>query len=212
MTPIQKNFENIAATVIKKMAVRQIEGYYCPDKAAALKKALELIPEGASVGWGGSVTVSEIGLIDAIKGGNYTAIDRSDAKNADEIRQKYLQMFGADWFLMSANAFTAEGELINIDGNANRVAALCYGPQNVLVVVGMNKLVTDAEGGFDRARLCAAPPNAVRLGKKTPCGTLGKCGECFTAGECMCSQFVYTRRSSIPWRIKVIIVGESLGF
>mgnify|MGYP003308518501 CR=1 FL=1 len=212
MTPVKKNYENVVTQIIKNMSIRQIEGYYCPDKESALKKALELIPEGASVGWGGSVTISEIGLTDALKNGSYAVIDRADAKTPEEVREKYLQMFGADWFLMSANAFTLKGELVNIDGNANRVAALCYGPKNVLVVVGMNKLVTDAESGFERARLCAAPPNAVRLGKKTPCGTIGKCGECFTAGECMCSQFVYTRRSSIPNRIKVIIVGETLGF
>ena len=112
---------------------------------------------------------------------------------------------------MSTNAITTDGELINIDGRANRVSFLCYGPENVLVIAGMNKVVTDVESGLKRVRLTACPPNAVRLNKKTPCAVNGVCGNCY-GEDCICSQFVVTRRSGVKNRIKVILVGEELGY
>lgn len=211
LTPKQKYYENVANTIIKNFNKRQIEGYYCPNKKSALEKTLELVEKGASIGWGGSITLIEIGLIDAIKNGDYKVIDRDIAKNLDDQRKIYGEICCADYFLMSSNAITLDGELINIDGRGNRVAFLCYGPQNVLILTGMNKIVKDVEQGVKRARDIAAPPNAIRLNKKTPCAVTGKCEDCYSP-ECMCGQFVVTRRSGIPNRIKVILIGEELGY
>lgn len=209
--PKEKYYENVANTIIKNMEKRQIEGYYCPDKESALKKALELIPKGSSIGFGGSVTLSETGLMDAIQNGNYKVINRELAKTAEEQRKIYGEICCSDFFLMGTNAITLDGELINIDGRGNRVAFLCYGPENVLILAGMNKVVTDIDSGFKRVRNIASPPNAVRLNKKTPCAITGKCENCYSP-DCICGQFVVTRRSGIPNRIKVILIGEELGY
>lgn len=209
--PKKKYYENIATTIIKNMEKRQIEGYYCPDKQSALKKALELIPKGSSIGWGGSITLSETGLMDAIQNGDYKIIDRDKAKNLEEQRKTYAEICMSDIFLMGTNAITLDGELINIDGRGNRVAFLCYGPQNVIILAGMNKVVTDIDSGFKRVRNIASPPNTIRLNKKTPCAITGKCEDCYSP-DCICGQFVVTRRSGVPNRIKVILIGEELGY
>jgi len=207
----QKYYENIANTIIKNFSKRQIEGYYCPDRVSALQKAIDLIPEGASIGWGGSITLEETGVMDFIKNGNYQIINRDLATTPDEQRKIYGEICCSDFFLMSTNAITLDGELINIDGRGNRVAFLCYGPQNVLILTGMNKVVTDIEEGLNRGRNIAAPPNSIRLNRKTPCAVTGKCEDCYSP-DCMCGQFVVTRRSGIPNRIKVILIGEEVGY
>ena len=204
-------YANVATTIIKNLNKRQIEGYYCPDKKSALTKALELIPKGASIGWGGSVTLDETGLLEAIQNGDYNIINRALAKTPEEQRKAYGKICCADYFLMSTNAITLDGDLINIDGRGNRVAFLCYGPQYVLILAGMNKVVTDIESGFKRVRNIASPPNAIRLNRKTPCAITGRCGDCYSP-ECMCGQFVITRYSLIPNRIKVILIGEESGY
>lgn len=209
--PKQKYYENVANTIIKNFSKRQIEGYYCKNRKEALQKALELIPEGASVGWGGSMTLVETGLLEAIKTGDYKVIDREKARDLEEQRKVYGEICCSDFFLMSTNAITLDGELINIDGRGNRVAFLCYGPQNVLILAGMNKVVSDVESGFKRVRDIASPPNTIRLNKKTPCAITGKCEDCYSP-DCICGQFVVTRRSGVPNRIKVILVGEELGY
>jgi len=211
MTPKKQYYENVSKTIIKGLEKRQMEGYYCPDCESAVKKALELMPEGSSIAWGGSMTLTEAGLMDAIRKGSYQIIDRDTAKTPEEQRKIAGEICCSDFFLMSTNAITLDGELINIDGRGNRVAFLCHGPENVLIFAGMNKVVTDVQEGFQRARNMAAPPNTVRLNKKTPCSVTGKCGDCYSP-DCICSQFVITRRSGVPNRIKVILVGEELGY
>lgn len=211
LLPKQKYYENVANTIIKNLSKRQIEGYYCKDKESAVKKALELIPKEASVSWGGSMTLTETGLMDAIKNGDYKLIDRDAATNLEEQRKIYGEICMSDVFLMSTNAITLDGELINIDGRGNRVAFLCYGPQNVVILAGMNKIVTDVESGLKRVRDIASPPNTVRLNKKTPCAITGKCEDCYSP-DCICGQFVVTRRSGVPNRIKIILIGEELGY
>ncbi len=211
MTPKQKYYENAAATIIKNLEKRQMEGYYCATSKEAVEKALELMPEGASIAWGGSMTLSETGLMDAIRGGNYEIIDRESAKSPEEQRKLYGKICCSDYFLMSTNAITLDGELVNIDGRGNRVAFLCFGPQNVVILAGMNKVVSDVQSGMQRVRDVASPPNTVRLNKNTPCATTGRCGNCLSP-DCICSQIVITRRSGIPGRIKVILVGEELGY
>lgn len=211
MSPKEIAKQNLANTIIENMKKKNMEGYYCATSAEAVEKAISLIPEGSSVTWGGSVTLCECGLMDALHANNYELIDRMDAKTPEEARIMYGKQVMADFFLMSSNAVTIGGELVNIDGNSNRVACLCCGPKNVIVIAGMNKVVSTIEDGVHRVRNIAAPPNTVRLNRNTPCAKTGKCGDCYSP-DCVCSQIVITRRSSIPNRIKVILVGEELGF
>lgn len=211
MTAKQKYYENAANTIIKNLEKRHMEGYYCATKEEAVGKALELMPEGSSIGWGGSETLSETGLMDALKEKEYRLIDRKAGTTPEETKKIYGEICMADYFLMSTNAITLDGELVNIDGRGNRVAFLCFGPDEVIVLAGMNKVVPDVKAGVDRVRNIAAPPNTVRLDRKTPCAVTGRCGDCLSP-DCICGQVVITRLSMVPGRIKVILIGEELGF
>lgn len=211
MSPKEIANQNLANTIIKNMHKKNLEGYYCATSAEAVEKALSLMPEGSSITWGGSMSVIECGLMDAIHQKNYELIDRDEAKTPEEARVMYAKQVMADYYLMSTNAITTDGELVNIDGRANRVACLCWGPQNVIVIAGMNKVANSIEDAVKRVRNFAAPPNTVRLNKNTPCSQTGRCGDCYSP-DCICSQIVITRRSSSPNRIKVILVGEELGY
>ena len=212
MSPKKEYFEKQAATIIKNLAKRQMDGYYCATAAEAKELALSLIPAGSSASFGGSMTLEECGVLDALRAReDVTLYDRNAAKSPEEIGQIYRQAFSTDTFLMSTNAITIDGELINIDGRGNRVAALIFGPAQVIIIAGMNKVTTDETAGLARERNMAAPPNCVRLGKKTPCTMTGRCGDCY-GEESICSQIVVTRRSSEKGRIKVILVGEELGY
>ena len=211
MSPKEIANQNLANTIIKNMAKKNMEGYYCATSAEAVEKALSLMPEGASVTWGGSMTLTECGLMDALRTANYEIIDRDTAKTPEEARVMYSKQVMADYFLMSTNAITIDGELVNIDGRSNRVSCLCWGPQNVIIIAGMNKVAPDVESAIKRVRNMAAPANCVRLNKNTPCAQTGKCGDCYSQ-ESICSQVLITRRSSAPNRIKVSLVGEELGY
>jgi len=205
---IAKRNELLAGKVIKGLSSRNMQGYYAADKSAALKLALSLIPEGSSVTMGGSMSVKEIGLTDALKTGNYRFIDRAEYKDP---REAMLLAYNADVFLASANAITEDGMLVNIDGNANRVSAIAYGPKKVVFVVGMNKVTPDIDGAIKRARNTAAPINAQRFGLKTPCAETGSCADC-KCPDTICCEFLITRYSRHKDRIHVILVGESLGY
>lgn len=211
MTPVQTAWKLQAELMIKSLQKRQMEGYYAATKEEAVSIALSLMPEGSSVGWGGSVTLTECGLMDALKTAPLQVIDRAQAVTPEEKDQMNARLITADTFLMSTNAITMDGELFNIDGHGSRLAFLIYGPKQVLVLCGMNKVVSSLEAAQERARLNACPPNCIRLNKKTPCAVTGRCGDCY-GSDCICSQFVTTRRSSVPGRIKVILIGETLGF
>ena len=212
MAPKKQYYENVAATIIKNLEKRRMNGFYCADKESAIAKVLELIPAGSSVGWGGSMTLKENGFFDALADANaYQIIDRDTAKTKEEEKKIYSDICAANVFLMSTNAITLEGELVNVDGRGNRVSFLCYGPDKVIVVAGMNKVVTDVEDGIKRVRNMAAPPNCVRLNKKTPCAITGACADCYSP-DCICAQTVVTRLSFYPGRINVILVGEELGY
>ncbi len=198
----------LAQVVIKGLASRNMTGYYAQDKAAALAQALALIPEGSAVTMGGAMSAHEIGLVDALKAGNYNFIDR-DAW-ADK-RAAMLAAYDADVFLSSVNAMTDDGVLVNIDGNANRVSAIAQGPKKVLFIVGMNKVCPDLDSAMKRARNTAAPANAQRFGLSTPCAKTGKCFDCKSM-DTICCQFLITRFSRHTDRIHLILVGEDLGF
>ncbi len=201
----------LAEKVIKGLQSRNMEGFYAETKEEALKLALELIPKGSSVGWGGSVSIEEIGLKDAVRAGDYTVYDREACTSAEEKRETELKTFGCDYFLTSSNAVTEDGILVNIDGNANRVAAIAYGPEHVLMIVGMNKIVKNEEAALYRARNEAATINAQRFPLETPCKKNGSCADC-KSKDTICCQFLTTRFSRHTGRIKTILVNESLGF
>ncbi|QUH31254.1 lactate utilization protein [Vallitalea guaymasensis] len=211
MTPRKKYYENTSKNLIKQFQKRRIEAYYCENKELAKDKILELLKDGSTVSWGGSMTLQEIDLFDSLKNGNYNLLDRSTAKNNEEAAEIYHQALSADYYLMSSNAITLDGKLVNIDGNGNRLAALIYGPDNVIVVAGMNKVVLDEESALKRVRNEASPINTVRLNKNTPCSITGKCSDCLS-DDCICCQTVITRMSRVPNRIKVILIGEELGY
>lgn len=197
--------------IIKNLQERNMEGFYAETKENALKKALEIIPEGASVSWGGSMSIQEIGLKDAVCQGNYKKYNREDAKTPEEKRNIELATYDCDYFLTSANAISEDGILVNIDGYANRVSAIAYGPRHVLMIIGMNKVVRDIDAAFSRARNEAAPINAQRFGLDTPCSKTGSCFDC-KMPDTICCQFLMTRYSKHPGRIKIILVNEELGF
>ena len=211
MTPKQLAFQAAAESIIKNLNQRNMEGYFCEDSTACVKKILEIMEDGAVIGWGGSQSIAECGLMDAIHNGRYTLIDRMTAKTPEESRELYARTVMADYYLMSTNAITMDGELINIDGNGNRVACLIHGPKHVIMVVGMNKLVSNVEDGYRRVRDIATPANTKRLNKNTPCFHTGRCGDCLSP-DCICNQVVITRRSGHAGRIKIFFVAEDLGY
>ncbi|MBD5522026.1 MAG: lactate utilization protein [Lachnospiraceae bacterium] len=211
MTHKTAAFAAMAKSIIKNLEKRNMEGYYFETGAECVKAITSSIPEGSVIGWGGSETIKEIGLMDAIHNECYELIDRSLAKTPEEARQIYAKTVLSDYYLMSSNAVTIDGELINIDGNGNRVACLIHGPSHVIIVVGMNKIVTDVESGIARVRNMASPPNAIRLNKDIPCAVSGHCHDCLSP-NCFCNQIVVTRRSGHTGRIKVYLVGEELGY
>ena len=200
--------EKLAQKVIKGLESRNMTGYYAADREEALKKALELIPEGSTVTMGGCMSAREIGLVDALKAGHYNFIDR-DA--IEDKRAAMLAAYDADVFLASANAITEDGVLVNIDGNSNRVSAIAQGPTKVVFIVGMNKVCDDIDGAMKRARNVAAPTNAQRFEINTPCKKTGSCANC-KSPDTICCQFLVTRYSRHADRIHVILVNDSLGF
>lgn len=200
-------FKKTAQSVIKWLEKRNMEGYYFETSEDAVKAALEMMPEGSAVAHGGSSSLTDSGMLDAIKAGNYTLIDRA----AQNTRENYAKAILSDYYFMSTNAITLKGELVNIDGNANRVGCLCHGPSHVILFVGMNKLATDVESAVKRVRTYACPANAHRLNRNTPCGNIGVCGECLL-DDCFCNQILITRRSGHKGRIKVFLINEELGF
>lgn len=211
MLPKKQNYENLADSLIEKFNLRGIEGYYCDNAEEALSMAKRFLTPGCSISWGGSETLKEIGLIDELKASDYILYDRDEAVTPEDKARLYRKIVTVDYFFMSSNAITLDGQLVNIDGSGNRVACLITGPSNVIIIAGMNKIVTDVETGIERVRNMAAPPNVIRLGFQNPCAQLGRCANCLSK-DCICCEIVITRKSRIPGRIKVILVGEELGF
>lgn len=205
---ITKRNALLARKVIKGLESRNMSGYWAESKKDALKLALSLIPEGSSVTMGGAMSAHEIGLVDALKKGNYNFIDR-DAY--EDKRAAMLAAYDADVFLASANAITEDGIMVNIDGNSNRVSAIAQGPRKVVFLVGMNKVYSDPDAAMKRARNVAAPINAQRFGLNTPCCKTGACMDC-KSPDTICCQFLITRFSRHKDRIHVILVNGNLGF
>lgn len=203
-----KKNKALAETVIKGLETRNMSGYYAATKEEALNIALSLIPTGSKVTHGGSVTIGEIGLLDALKKGDYEYCDRNAATDK---RAAELFAYDSDVYLGSVNAITQDGVLVNIDGNSNRVSAYAYGPRKLVLIAGMNKVASDVDAAMKRARNEAAPINVQRLNLNTPCAKTGACFDC-KSPDTICCQFLITRFSRHKDRIHVILVGEELGF
>ena len=207
----RKYYEKRGALMVKNLKSRHFDAYYCANKEEALAKALELIPEGVTVGWGGAQSAEDIGLLEAVRKGPYREIDRDTAKSPAERVALMKKALLADVFITGANALSLDGQMVNIDGNGNRVAAIVYGPDSVIVIAGMNKVVATLEDAVQRARTIAAPMNKQRFNLETPCEVTGACADCRSEG-CICNQLLITRNCKPTGRIKVILVGEELGF
>lgn len=204
-------FEKRGQILVKNLKNRHFDAWYCPDKQSALEKTLELIPRDKTVSWGGCESATEIGLIGTLQNGDYQIIDRSKAVSAEERTKMMKQGLAADIFITGANALSMDGQMVNIDGMGNRVAAIVYGPDSVIVIAGMSKVEDTVEAAVCRARTVAAPINKQRFENVTPCAVTGTCADCKTEG-CICNQILITRHCRPVGRIKFILVGEELGF
>lgn len=198
--------------VIRQLERRNITGHYCETAADASAKVLSLIDEGSEVSWGGSATLNEIGVKAALKAGNYKVNDPMDVSGGEDPIKLRRQALTCDVFLMSTNAITMDGILLNIDGTGNRLAAMIFGPKKVIVIAGINKLSADEESALLRIKQEACPANCIRLDRKTPCAVTGECGNCLTPGQTVCSYTVSTRFSPEKDRLHVILVNEVLGY
>ena len=205
-------YDTAGPQVVKALEKRHFEAYYVSTAAEAVEKVVELIPKEHTVSWGGTATVDALGIKQRLAQEGIALIDRDTAQTPQERQEMLKKALTCGTFLMSSNAISADGQLVNIDGTGNRVAALCFGPEQVIVVAGMNKVTGDLEGAMRRAREVAAPVNAQRFaGLKTPCSVTGLCADC-TGPDSICCQIVTTRICRPAGRIKVVLVGEELGF
>ena len=209
--PISSFYRKKGEMLVKNLQARHFEAYYCDNIEDARKKALSLIPEKSTVGWGGAASARQIGLFDAIHAGNYTAIDRDLLSTPEEKEKAARACLKADVFITGANAISLDGQMVNIDGTGNRVAAIIYGPASVVVIAGMNKVQDTLEAAVQRARTVAAPINTQRFPGESPCRKNGVCADC-KSNDCICNQIVITRHCRPVGRIKFIIVGQDLVF
>ena len=204
----RKQNELLMQKTLRALEKRRMTGYYAENREEALALAISLIPEGSTITSGGSMTLREIGLTEALKEGDWCFLDRSDFADP---REAFLAAYDSDVYLASVNALTQDGILVNIDGNSNRVSAMAYGPRKVILIAGVNKLCADLDAAMKRARGVAAPRNAIRLKRQTPCVKTGSCMDC-QSPDTICCQFLITRFSRHEDRIHVILVNEELGF
>lgn len=212
MTPTEIRNERLAKKIMKNLTRRHFESYFCKNAAEAIQKVMQLMPQGSTVTWGGSMTLRDMGLTQAVKqSGHYTVYDRDEATTPQAKRQCYLKAFDCDYYLTSVNAMSEDGVLVNIDGNGNRVAAITWGPKRVIMVVGINKVAASVEAALMRARHTAAPINTARMQLDTPCTRDGACHNC-NAEHCICNYVHFMRNSYPAGRHIVILVNEPWGY
>lgn len=195
--------------------------YFVESRADVVPLIKTLISKGESVSNGGSESLKACGVFDLIKNGDYDFIDRTGLEG-EELRQSYIRAFGCDTYFCSSNAITENGELYNVDGNSNRVACIVYGPKQVIIVAGVNKIVKDINEAIERVKKCAAPPNTKRLSCKTPCAVTGECislkkDSALMCDGCeseqrICCNYVVSAKQRHKNRIKIILVNEELGY
>ena len=211
MTPNEQRNERLGAKMVKAMQRRHFDAYYCATASEAKVKVNELIPDGASVTWGGTMTVRDMNIPKMLQErGTLKVWDRDLVETPEEKQEMYLRAFQADYYLSSANAITEDGVIVNIDGNGNRVAAITWGPKHVIFVIGLNKVAQTVEAALARARSTASPINAARFDIKTPCQQDGICHNCNSA-DSICN-YVHFLRNSPRGRHTVVLVGETLGY
>ncbi len=226
MAPVMMNIEDIVAkpreivfqrkaeSVIQNLKKRNINGIYCRTTKEAVAEVCRMIPEGATVALGGSVTIMQSGLLDELRRKNIDLLDRyRSGITAEEVEAVMARGMTADVQLMSCNAVTSDGKLVNEDGRGNRVAGLIFGPKKVIMMVSVNKIVPSVEDGIKRIREIAAPLNCIRLGLDTPCVRTGFCDDdnCFPP-ERVCSQITIIESNRQKGRLTVVFVGEELGY
>lgn len=200
------------ARTIGNLKKNNMEAYYASDEKELLKMISPMLKEGETISSGGSMTLSETGIIDFLRNGKYNFLDRhKEGLTASDIEQIFRKCFFADTYFVSSNAVTEDGDLYNVDGTGNRVAAMLFGPKQVIVVVGINKIVKDLEAAKNRIKEIAAPANCVRLSRNTPCTKVGYCMNCESKDR-ICNEYVVIKRQNKPGRIKVFIVGKDLGY
>ncbi|WP_291578328.1 lactate utilization protein [Clostridium sp. UBA6640] len=205
---IEKRIER----TIEGLNKRNMEGHFVNDEVELIELLKSLIPDGSVVGVGDSMTLFETGVIDFLRNEKYIFLDKyKDGITKEEKRKIYEENFSSDTFLCSTNAITESGELYNIDGNGSRVAPMLYGPKQIILVAGINKIVKDIDEAEKRVRNYSAPIDAKRLNKNTPCTTLGYCVDCKSPSR-ICNDFVIIRGQFVKGRIKVIFVGKQLGY
>ena len=211
MENLKRARENQAKSIIKNLEKRNMTAFYCDSKEACRNKVLEIIGDGKSVSWGGTMSMKQCGIAEALaENSTLTILDRAK-QPADKMKEFFKEVSACDYYIMGTNAITLDGELVNIDGNGNRLASLIFGPEHVIVIAGMNKVSTDVPEALHRVRNIASPPNTVRLSKNTPCAIDGRCHDCMSP-DCICNQVVITRRSREKERIIVLLVNDNLGF
>ena len=211
----------MAERLVRNLEKRNFRAYYCPTPQDVINKAKELIPPGSSVTWGGSMTIRDIHLTEALKQGPYKVIDRDLVTFAEAERQGkpyeelkkacYLQAFSADFYLSSVNAMSEDGVLVNIDGTGNRVAAITWGPAHVIFVVSLNKVCQTVEAALQRARSTAAPINAARFDIQTPCQKDGLCHNC-NSQQSICNYIHFIRNSYPKGRHIVLLTDQPAGY
>lgn len=199
-------------TIIEKLEKRSMNGYYCETKREAEELILSMISDGDTVSWGGSVTIDELGIKERLPMIGAKSVDVWAPTDPEEARAAKIKALGADVYLTSTNAITLDGQLVNVDGTGNRVAAMAFGPRKVIVVAGVNKIAFDVDAALKRMKTEACPPNCLRLNKKTPCALTGKCGNCLIPVETACCSTVITRMSNRVGRMHIVLVNEELGY
>ncbi len=211
MTPIKKRNELLAERVIKGLKRRHYNAFYCRDREELLSKVSALIPAGSSITWGGSMSIRDTGITTMLANGPYEVYDRDKVTTEEDKQRIYRKAFEVDYYLASVNAMSEDGVLVNIDGNGNRVAAITWGPKNVIFVVGMNKICQDTDAAIKRARSTAAPINSMRFTMDTPCQADGTCHDCLSP-DSICTYISIQRLSRPAGRHTVILVDEELGY
>ena len=211
MTPTEIRNEKLAAKIIKNLERRHIKGYYCPTAKEAVELVSNLLEDGSSVTWGGSMTIRDMCIPAALHARqSLTVYDRDIATVREDAQQIYLKAITSDYYLSSINALSEDGQIVNVDGTGNRVAAITFGPKNVIFVVGVNKVTQDVESALKRARSTAGPINTARFDIETPCKIDGVCHNCNSA-DCICN-YIHILRNSPRGKHQVVIVGENLGY
>jgi L-lactate utilization protein LutB len=210
---------NLAAIINKRinktlsqLERNRMEAYFASDSEKAREIVSRLLNEGDVIGNGGSASLNESGVMELVKSGKYDYLDRDrPGITAEERNEIFRKSFFADAYVTSVNAITEDGELYCVDGNGNRAAAMVYGPKSVIVVAGYNKIVKDVKEAVERVRETAAPANATRLHVNVPCVETGHCMDCRSEGRICCTYTLFGPQR-LKGRIKVIIVGEELGY